>query len=72
MKILKKYIKSLHRKPLDIYVYGFLHKKEVLEFLKNFETDESEELIEDIKNNKSLYKFKEIILEEFKDPKLLE
>uniref|UniRef100_A0A6C0AE58 Uncharacterized protein n=1 Tax=viral metagenome TaxID=1070528 RepID=A0A6C0AE58_9ZZZZ len=50
----------------------FYIKKEVLEFLKGFETEESIQLIEDIKNNKSLYKFKEIILEDFKEPKLLE
>ncbi len=39
---------GLDRKPLDIYVYAFLNQQEVIKFLKELETHESEEDIEDI------------------------
>lgn len=55
----------LKRLPFDIYVYGFLNKKEVLKFLKELGTSKSEVLYEDIKNDFSLIKYKNIISEDF-------
>lgn len=63
---------GLYRYPLDIYVYSFLNKKEVIEYLKSLETAESKELIKDIEKKKSLKKYKNFIIEEFDDPKISE
>jgi len=62
----------LFRLPVEIYVYTFLNKKEILHFLEKLETVESKNLLDDIKNNKSFIKYKNIILEEYKDPEILE
>lgn len=61
---------GLKRFPLDIYVYAFHNKKEVIDFLEKSERDGSLELIEDINNNKSLLKYKAVIQYDFESPKL--
>ena len=63
---------NLHRYPMEIYVYAFLNKQEVIDFLKNEETSSSKLLIEDIENNFSIDKYKGIISEDFKDPKIID
>lgn len=55
----------LDKLPLDIYVYSFINKKEVLNYL------DSKKLKKDIKKNKTLIKYKVLILEKFKNHKLI-
>ena len=60
----------LDRKPFDIWVYAFLNKKEIILYLEELSNLESKSDIEDIKKDKSLIKYKGIIMEDFNIPEL--
>ena len=56
--------------PLDIYVYGFLNYKEVLEYLKGNNDFQSNELHKDIRKNISLKKYESLINDKFKNEEI--
>lgn len=57
---------SLDSYPIELYIFSFLNKEKVLKFLLKNETIESINLYGDIKNDFSLKKYKNYIIDNFK------
>ena len=55
----------LDRLPYDLYIYGFLNTQNVLIYLNELETPESNKVKDDIRLNLSLIKYKNIIQEDY-------